>query len=118
VLSGNLPDEAVRYYIQDKDSLGNKEFEFTIEEVLSFANFIHNNDLWRDMIVQVYINKKHEFELIPRVGDHVIILGKLDNYKYKMEKLEALYKKALPKYGWKYYEKINLKYSNQVVCSK
>lgn len=118
VLSGYLPDNTVRYYMQGKDSLISKEIEFTMEEILSFADYIHKDELWSDMIVQVYINKDNEFELVPRVGDHIIILGSLDNYKYKMKKLEAIYKKALPEYGWKYYETINLKYSNQVVCSK
>ena len=59
-----------------------------------------------------------EIELIPRVGDHVVLLGWLDGYERKLDKLLAFYRKAMPKEGWDKRNYINIKYDGQVVCSK
>jgi len=52
------------------------------------------------------------------VGAHQILLVGMDNWKEKMKNLELLYRQGLSRYGWNTYEKINLKYSNQVICTK
>jgi cell division protein FtsQ len=118
VLSGYLPDTLVQAFRQENDTLKYSDLDFNMQEIIKFADFIYHDELWRDLFVQIYINKNHEFELVPRVGNQIIILGKLENYEYKMKKLKAMYMDAFPKYGWKKYREINLKYSNQVVCSK
>ncbi|MGC9330490.1 MAG: cell division protein FtsQ/DivIB [Bacteroidales bacterium] len=118
VLSGYFPDMLVMAFKQGNDSLKLREYNFTIRDIIEFLGFLYRDELWRNMIVQIYINDDHEFELVPRVGNHLIILGTLDDYAYKMKKLEALYKKAFSEFGWQNYKTINLKYSNQVVCSK
>jgi cell division protein FtsQ len=57
-------------------------------------------------------------ELTPTVGSQQIILGKIENYKENLEKLRLFYEKGLSKVGWNNYSVINLKYKNQVVCTK
>jgi cell division protein FtsQ len=89
-----------------------------LKDIYELAIFIENNKLWQAQIVQVYVNKSGEFELIPRVGPHVIILGSLIDYEKKFEKLEIFYKEGLNRVGWNNYVKINLKYKDQIVCSK
>ncbi len=118
VLSGHLPDTLVMAFKQGNDTLKLQKYPFTVKKLIELAGYLYQESLWRNMLVQVYINSDYEFELVPRVGNHVIILGTLDDYPYKMKKLEALYKKAFSEFGWKKYKTINLKYSNQVVCSK
>jgi len=118
VLSGYLPDTLVQAFRLGNDTLRLEALDFDMQDIINFADYIYHDVLWRDLFVQIYINSEHEFELISRVGDNIIILGKLDDYSYKMKKLRAIYLEAFPKYGWKNYRKINLKYSNQVVCSK
>lgn len=118
VLSGNLPDTLLMAFRQDNDTLLYDGYPFTMNNVIDFAGYLYEHDMWRNMIVQIYINEDHEFELVPRIGQHIIILGSLDDYAYKMKKLEAIYKKAFADFGWKKYQIINLKYGNQVVCSK
>ena len=88
------------------------------EEIFRFAGMVSGHPFWKDQIVQIYVDRKGEYELIPRVGAHQILLGTMDNWKEKMENLELLYRQGLSRYGWNTYEKINLKYSNQVICTK
>jgi cell division protein FtsQ len=64
------------------------------------------------------VNKNTEFELVPKVGRHIIVFGDIDNMEKKFDKLIVFYKEGLNKTGWDKYKIINLKYENQVVCSK
>ncbi|MFZ5939438.1 MAG: cell division protein FtsQ/DivIB [Bacteroidota bacterium] len=87
-------------------------------DIVDFADYIGKKSFWKNQIVQIYLNRSGDWELIPRVGAHQIILGPMEGYREKLEKLLLLYKQGLPEYGWNTYDKINLKYSNQIICSK
>jgi cell division protein FtsQ len=92
--------------------------DVNLPELFNFVKYINEHELWQAQIEQIYINENMEVELIPRVGNHIIILGNLENYKYKLGKLEALYKKGFALTDWNIYSTINLKYSDQVICKK
>jgi len=87
-------------------------------EVRRFCTFLSDHALWKEQIVQVYVNKQGEYELIPRVGAHHILMGNLEQWELKLRNLELLYKQGLSINGWNTYETINLKYTNQVICTK
>lgn len=90
----------------------------TLKNIYELASFIHGNELWNSQIVQLYVSNKKEFEIVPRVGPHIIELGSIDNYEEKFENLKILYEKGLNNIGWNQYIKINLKYKDQIVCTK
>ena len=59
--------------------------------------------------------------LVPRVGEQKIIFGSAlsnEEVKVKFRKLADFYKEGIPYEGWSTYDCFNLKYENQVVCSK
>jgi len=89
-----------------------------LKEIYKLTSYIHNNQLWNSQFLQIYVNKSGEYELVPRVGPHIIILGSIDDYREKFDKLEMFYKEGLNHIGWNQYVKINLKYKDQVVCTK
>lgn len=82
------------------------------------ADFIRKDSLWDAQIAQLYVNKDHEIELIPRVGSQRILIGNADSLQVKFANLMAFYKEVLPKVGWDKYSTINIKYSGQVVGIK
>ena len=86
--------------------------------LLELSDFIHNDKFWSSQIVQVYVNRQGEFELIPRVGSQIILFGSADRLEYKFFKLETIYREGFSRTGWNQYELINLKYNNQVICTK
>lgn len=96
------------------DSLAMKKFK----DICTLVSFINSVDFWNAQIVQIYVNSDNEFELIPRVGPHIILLGKIDDYEEKFRKLEIFYKEGLNQVGWNQYLSINLKFKDQVVCTK
>lgn len=90
----------------------------TICRIYDFAKFVSEDDFWNAQIAQIYVNSIGNVELIPVVGPHVIQLGGFRNFRIKLKKLMVFYKEALPTEGWNKYSIINLKYSNQIVCTK
>lgn len=90
----------------------------TICRIYDFAKYVSDDDFWNAQIAQVYVNSSRNVEIIPVVGSHVIQLGGFRNFRIKLKKLMAFYKEALPTEGWNKYKMINLKYSNQIVCTK
>ena len=84
----------------------------------NLAKRINKSEFWDAQINQIYLNSDGEIELIPRVGNHRIIVGDGRRIDQKLTKLMAFYKEGLNKTGWNDYKVINLKYKNQVVCTK
>ncbi len=82
------------------------------------AGIINNDDFLKAMIEEVYVTRDHEFELIPKIGNQVIILGDASDLKVKFEKLFTIYKEGISQNAWEKYKIINLKFKNQVVCTK
>ncbi len=87
-------------------------------EIHSFCSYLSDHPFWSDQVVQLYVNSKGEYELIPRVGAHQILLGSLDEWERKLHNLELLYAQGFSRNGWNSYKTINLKYTNQVICTK
>jgi cell division protein FtsQ len=105
--TGNLPKR-----------LDDAEMPESLSELYHFCRYLSEHDFWKEQIVQIYVNRKGEYELIPRVGAHQILFGPMEGWELKMKNLELLYRQGFPAYGWNRYETINLKYSNQVICTK
>ena len=51
-------------------------------------------------------------------GDHLVYLGKLENFEDKLARLKEFYKKGLNRVGWNKYSRINLEFNNQIICTK
>ncbi len=101
--------------LNDENIPGNGKLLF---DLYTLAEYINNDDFWKAQIQQIYVTNNNEFELIPKVGDHIIQFGKIDNYKKKFRNLMLMYTKSFKAEGWNKYKIINLKYDNQVVCTK
>lgn len=97
---------------------GNIIDSIDVAVVRKVAKYIYQNEFWKAQIMQLHINENKEIELIPRVGNHIILLGSEEEMEAKFEKLILFYKKGVKQTGWNQYSIINLKYENQLVCVK
>lgn len=118
VASGNIT-------ATEKDTVNIENLEKTevsemtkMQKLYLINKYIQEDSFLQAQIEQIFINKSNEFELVPKVGRHIILFGDADNIESKFEKLLVFYKQGIQKAGWKKYKTINLKYSNQVICSK
>lgn len=89
-----------------------------LDDIFKLSTFLDEHSFWGAQIEQVYVDKDSGFQLIPRVGNHRIVLGEADRLKDKFTKLKLFYKEGLSKTGWNEYKVVNLKFKNQVVCIK
>ncbi len=100
-----------------------------LSKLANFVGFIRRDDFWASQIVQINIAgdvaaraddwREPQIELIPRAGDHIVLLGELDGTeRQRLENLRLFYAEGLWHEGWEKYGYINIKYGNQIVCTK
>ena len=87
-----------------------------VPKLLVLGMFLNSNPAWDDQIDKIYISNEGDVILTPRVEEHKIIFGDLNDISHKFEKLNAFYKNILPQEDGEKYKIINLKYKNQIVC--
>ena len=70
------------------------------------------------MIEQVDITSQRIFEMIPKIGNQLIVFGDATDVDAKLSKLKLFYKEIMVKAGWNSYSVINVQYKNQVVAKR
>ncbi len=89
-----------------------------LKQTFKLASYIYNDAFYKKQIIGITKNSNNEFELQTRLGRAKILFGSLDNMPLKLNNLKAYYLHAIQNKSVNKYKKINLKYSNQVVCTK
>lgn len=79
---------------------------------------IGRNEFMRNSIGQIYCNRNSEFEIVARDIDARILLGDTTCLDDKLARLEIFMKQKTGSNEVKEMKIINLKYKNQVVCTK
>ncbi len=111
-------------------------------KLINFVKFIRNNEFWNAQIEQIDVRggydsgsnavqdnvlddtqtgvrwREPEIVIVPRAGNHTVILGAIDGAEEKLEKLLLFYRRALDYEGWDAVRTINLRYAGQVVCTR
>ena len=109
-------EESVNCSVLQFDSQQKKES--LLDEMYSVASCIDENEFWQNQLVQMYINRNLELEMIPRVGDQRILFGEMNNVNDKFKKLEIFYKQGIKAERLNLYDTLSIKYKDQIVCSK
>ncbi len=106
IVNGNIPGD-----ISSHSPLAN--------DIALIINKINRSSFLQDLIEEIYINTHNEYELIPKIGKQSILLGDVSGLDEKLEKLELFYAQGIKAAnGWNKYKTINLKFNQQVVCTK
>jgi len=92
--------------------------EFACNDLYKLAQFLENNPYWNSQVQQIVVKESETIEIIPRVGNHTIILGKAEELDLKFDNLQLLYSKGFKRVGWDKYKTIDLRFKNQVICTK
>jgi cell division protein FtsQ len=97
------------------DSISKKAVSDDLYEI---ATEISKDSFLLDLTEQLYVKPDKEIEMIPKLGADAILIGDKTNLKEKLRKLKLFYLKGLPQSGWKEYALINLKFHDQLICTK
>lgn len=76
------------------------------------------DDFWRSQIEQVNVLPDSTIEMVPRVGEHIIYIGRPVGLTKKLERLRKFYQYGLSQAGWNKYKRISVEFNNQIVCKK
>jgi len=87
-------------------------------KLFGLASYITKDEFLHKLIGQIWINRSGELELTPVIGEYTIMFGGFEDMEDKFEKLSAYYMEGAGKAGWIDYKSIDLRYKNQVICSK
>lgn len=121
VASGDIHDSYNMWYkqsiekIEQNDSLKKRSL---LDDIYNISKYIQADSLWAAQMEQIYYNTNGDMELVPKVGNHHIIFGDVTDMDEKFKNLKLLYIHGLNHIGWNQYDTINLKFKNQVVCTK
>ena len=86
--------------------------------VVSLGRSITYDSFWRAQIEQVYITPQATFELIPVIGDQTIVFGDASDVDSKLTNLYTFYKKAWVQNGINVYDKLDIRFKDQVVATR
>lgn len=84
--------------------------------LMKFVKYVVNDPFWRAQIAQVQVDRDGDMTLLPQVGSHHIEFGPPDEPEAKFLKLKLFYKQILPAKGWDTYQRVSVRYRNQIVC--
>jgi cell division protein FtsQ len=121
VFTGYINDKCDSISVQEINANPSLRSDRCLDEIYRISKVIHEDEFLNAQITQVHRDKWGDFILIPRVGSNRIVLGPAgtdQEVREKLKKLKIFYQNGLPYVGWNTYGTINLKYRNQVVCTR
>ncbi|MEP7278312.1 MAG: hypothetical protein ABI813_06705 [Bacteroidota bacterium] len=105
----NFPADKERLY--GADSL-------LMEQIKQLSLFILAHPFWMAQIGQVDITPSRRFEMIPVIGNHLIVFGDGTGYEDKFHRLLLFYQQVSARVGLDKYSIINVAFDKQVVATR
>ena len=93
-------------------------FKNDLANVYTIANKIQQDDFLKKHVVEIHQNDNKTIDLKFRLNSFTIQLGSLKALDKKINNLKAFYQKAMKDNTLESYSVVNLKFDNQVICTK
>lgn len=107
LISGMYTEKMIKHKISEDEKAG---------RIFKLIDFISRDEFWKSQIAGMDIDEDGDIVMFPQVGKQQIEFGKAENIAKKFAKLSVFYDQILPRKGWNYYNRVNLKYEDQIVC--
>jgi len=101
----------------DQDKLSAPD-SLLLKEVLFFSNTIKTDSFFTAQIAQVNIGPNGDFQMVPSLGDHTVLIGSVDNLADKLNRLYTFYKKVWVQSGINAYQVLDCRFDGQIVALK
>jgi len=86
------------------------------KQLMDLLKFIEEDEFWKAQIAQMNIDKKGNVKIYTQVSKQVVEFGKPVEIQEKFMKLKIFYKEILPAKGWNSYNRVSVKFKDQIVC--
>lgn len=111
---------------------GNISKTFSRLYITPMASYIMSDDFWQNQIEQINVLNDLSIELVPRVGNHIVNIGRLpisnnatkrneaivSTLERKLTRLSKFYRFGLRQVGWTRYDYIDIEFDNQIICRR
>ena len=101
----------------DQEKLS-KPDSLLLNDVLHFTQAVATDSFFMAQTAQVNIANNGDFELVPSVGDHLVLIGSVENIEDKLNRLYTFYKKVWVQSGLNAYQVIDCRFDHQIVALK
>ena len=101
----------------DQEKLS-KPDSLLLNDILHFTQAVAADSFFMAQTAQVNIASNGDFELVPSVGDHLVLIGSVENIEDKLNRLYTFYKKVWVQSGLNAYQVIDCRFDNQIVALK
>ncbi|MGM9735473.1 MAG: cell division protein FtsQ/DivIB [Candidatus Cryptobacteroides sp.] len=115
IIDGNIPLKANSGHKGMIEDPAEKEW---FRKMMEVVNFMENDRLWKDKIVQIHVGEDGGLVLIPRDGKERFLFGQPCQSEEKFSKMEKYYSYIAPSKEEGYYRTVDLRFNGQVVCRK
>ncbi len=117
-ISGNYTARVPVLFIENKKLLTIKNIKDDAfgQKLFNLLDYIHEDRFWSAQIAELYLDKYNEIVIYPQISKQKVAFGTLEDIEKKFKKLKIFYEKILPYKGWNTYERVSLKFKNQIVC--
>ena len=88
------------------------------DELHRLALFLRADPRWSSLIDQVVVAADGQLELVPIVGGQRILIGDGADLAPRFAKLRLFYQHGIAKSDWRRYARIDLRFNDQIVCTK
>lgn len=101
----------------DQEKLS-KPDSLLLNDILHFTQAVATDSFFMAQTAQVNIATNGDFELVPSVGDHLVLIGSVENLEDKLNRLYTFYKKVWVQSGLNAYQVIDCRFDNQIIALK
>ncbi|MCR5193079.1 MAG: hypothetical protein K6D59_07215 [Bacteroidales bacterium] len=121
IIVGNVESEEPQLHnitaLNLADTSNHKQPE-SLMKIWKMATFLHDNSQYDDVFDQICIDESGDICIVPKLGDMTVVVGDTNDLDKKFENLWTFFEQGISQTGWDTYSVINLKYRDQVVCTK
>ena len=89
-----------------------------LKDILKISLAIQKDTFNTAIIDQIDITPQRNFEMIPKIGNTIIVFGDATDVEEKFNKLKLFYRQVMVKAGWNKYSVLNIQYKGQVVAKR
>ena len=89
-----------------------------LEDVLHFTKAIQKDSFFMAQIAQINIESNGDFEMVPSLGDHIVLMGAAENVEDKLNRLYSFYKQVWVNSGINAYQVLDCRFDHQIVALK
>lgn len=91
---------------------------YLLKNLFDLIHIFRANEFYLALVEQIHVSQNGDILLIPKIGNHQILLGKYLNIEAKLKRLKIFYNEAAPYEGWQKYKLIDIRFENQIVCKR